>query len=104
MNYYVVPFVNFQRLWFLPSDVNSVTDIKKIKAGILLSLNEFQMEMENSSESLAAKALQDVLISEHSDIVMTYKFSKSETLKVISRLYNSTNFIFVLILEILFKR
>jgi translation initiation factor eIF-2B subunit beta len=72
---------SLNRLWFLPSDGNSAVDIKKIKAGILVSLNEFQMEMENSAESLAAKALQDILISEYSDIVMTYKFSKSETLK-----------------------
>jgi translation initiation factor eIF-2B subunit beta len=72
---------SLNRLWFLPYDGNSTVDIKKIKAGILVSLNEFQMEMENSAESLATKALQDILISEYSDIVMTYKFSKSETLK-----------------------
>uniref|UniRef100_A0A914QIZ5 Uncharacterized protein n=1 Tax=Panagrolaimus davidi TaxID=227884 RepID=A0A914QIZ5_9BILA len=59
---------SLNRLWFLPSDGNSTVDIKKIKAGILVSLNEFQMEMENSAESLAAKALQDILISEYSDI------------------------------------
>ena len=41
--------------------------------------------MENSCELLSTKALQDVkdvLISEHNDIVMTFKFSKSATLKV----------------------
>uniref|UniRef100_A0AC34F9T8 Translation initiation factor eIF-2B subunit beta n=1 Tax=Panagrolaimus sp. ES5 TaxID=591445 RepID=A0AC34F9T8_9BILA len=68
-------------LMFLPSDNYAATDIKKIKGGILVSLGEYQMEMENSAESLASKALQDVHISEYSDIVMTYKFSKSETLK-----------------------
>uniref|UniRef100_A0A914YRB6 Translation initiation factor eIF2B subunit beta n=1 Tax=Panagrolaimus superbus TaxID=310955 RepID=A0A914YRB6_9BILA len=72
---------SLNRLWFLPSDVNAATDIKKIKGGILVSLGEYQMEMENSVESLASKALQEFLISEYSDIVMTYKFSKSETLK-----------------------
>jgi translation initiation factor eIF-2B subunit beta len=72
---------SLNRLWFLPSDINSSVDIKKLKAGILECLKEFHMEMESSCELLAAKALQDVLISEHNDIVMTYKFSKSETLK-----------------------
>lgn len=70
----------FQRLWFLPSNKGAGVDVKKLKSGVLASLDEFRMEVESSGDTITNQALHHILPS---DVVITYKLNASGTLKVI---------------------
>lgn len=59
--------------------MDNIVDYKKLKEGIIASLDEFKIELETAGDSISTQALHHVLSS---DIVMTYKFNQSGTLKV----------------------
>jgi len=69
---------SLNRLWFLPSTLGTDVDPKKLKSGLLVSMNEFKVEVETSADGIATQALHHILPT---DVVVTYKLSTSGTLK-----------------------
>lgn len=71
--------MKFQRLWFLPSTLGTDVEVKKLKSGVLVSMDEFREEVDTSADGIATQALHHILPT---DVVVTYKLSTSGTLKV----------------------
>uniref|UniRef100_A0AC34Q6C7 Translation initiation factor eIF-2B subunit beta n=1 Tax=Panagrolaimus sp. JU765 TaxID=591449 RepID=A0AC34Q6C7_9BILA len=69
---------SLNRLWFLPSNIGTDVDVKRLKSGVLASLDEFRTEVESSGDTITNQALQHILSS---DVVITYKLNASGTLK-----------------------
>uniref|UniRef100_A0AC34Q6Z8 Translation initiation factor eIF-2B subunit beta n=1 Tax=Panagrolaimus sp. JU765 TaxID=591449 RepID=A0AC34Q6Z8_9BILA len=69
---------SLNRLWFLPSNIGADVDVKRLKSGVLASLDEFRTEVESSGDTITNQALQHILSS---DVVITYKLNASGTLK-----------------------
>ncbi|KAI6183852.1 Translation initiation factor eIF-2B subunit beta [Aphelenchoides bicaudatus] len=74
----ITAFDSLIKLWNDPKDSELKVDMKELKGHVMGSIEEYTVDLDASSEEMAEKALDHVTAS---SIVMTLRYSKSDTLQ-----------------------